>query len=119
MNDALKTALARKSDQELLEMVLIEAHTYRPDAVEAAREELESRGVPLDSSLIEEDSDEPKMGEAAANLGRSAVWKVLVARELWLTVGATVAVWLFLGRVFGPVGFYGFGPSSISYSAHT
>ena len=99
MNDRLKTALSRKSDQELLEIVLLQADTYRPDTVEAARGELEARGVSLDCSLIEEDDGE-------LNLGRTAWWTVVLARKLWLRGGATVAIWLFLGRVLGPFAFY-------------
>ncbi len=48
MHDDYLQRIVSKTDGELLEMLLDKAADYRPEALEAARREVERRGLPLE-----------------------------------------------------------------------
>ena len=57
----LRERFSKLTDEELLKIVTVEAADYRKEAVDIAKSELRSRGVPLERPTIEDpvDDDNP------------------------------------------------------------
>lgn len=91
--ESVRRAMARKSDEELYEVVGPDRETYRPEAVEIAEQELESRGLdpfspPAEDPVAVEDDFDGNEEEADADEGEYE----LVGVEGWLGLLASIMV---------------------------